>query len=134
MDFTHRSIGSGTYEETVEAVERAIGTHGFVISHVHDVHLTLAAKGFDIHPLRIYEIRRHPETLDGVDPLDVDSLLGYELLMPCRINVFTEGEDVVVAAIRPTVMSRIYPDAGIDVLAAGIEDLVVTLVTDATRP
>ena len=51
--------------------------------------------------------------------------------MPCRVNVFMEGEKVVVTALRPTLLCQVYPDAGLDGLAEAVEKAVIQIVDDA---
>ncbi|MDP3631071.1 MAG: hypothetical protein Q8S43_09025, partial [Actinomycetota bacterium] len=56
MDFTYKRVCHSGFESTVEAVERSIRSFGFVVERAHDLQATLAAKGFAIQPLRIYEL------------------------------------------------------------------------------
>ena len=51
--------------------------------------------------------------------------------MPCRINVFMEGDRVVITALRPTLLCQVYPDAGLDTLAGAVEKAVLEIVDDA---
>jgi uncharacterized protein (DUF302 family) len=85
-----------TFSHAIEAVERSVRSHGFAIERMHDLQATLASKGFAIQPLRIYELRfageEHPFT--GVDGE----------FRRCRVQVYVEGDEVFVAAIRSTVL------------------------------
>lgn len=85
-----------TFSHAVEAVERSVRSHGFNIERAHDLQATLASKGFAIQPLRIYELRFAGETspFTGVDGES----------RRCRVQVYVEGDDVFVAAIRSTVL------------------------------
>ncbi|PKO11565.1 MAG: hypothetical protein CVU39_28565, partial [Chloroflexi bacterium HGW-Chloroflexi-10] len=43
-------------EEAVAAIEAKAQEKGFRVLHVHDVQTTLAAKGFEIEPMKIVEV------------------------------------------------------------------------------
>lgn len=132
MDYSYRRVGQKDFTETVGAVERSIRAHGFAVSHVHDLQATLASKGFAIEPLRIYEIAGRRSLL-GDGTAEPPRVRGekMERLMPCRVNVFVEDGDVVVAAVRPTMMCRVFPEAGLDEVAQAVEAIVVELVDEA---
>ncbi len=119
MDYTYRKVSAKTFDETVAAVEREASGHGFVMMHVHDISAALTSKGFPIRPLRIFELDRQDA---GVDPGDL------EMLMPCRINIYVEDDEVVVAAIRPSVATVLFPEAALTDLAAYVERHVEALV------
>jgi uncharacterized protein (DUF302 family) len=132
VDYSYRREAAHGFRETVGAVERSIRAHGFAVEHVHDIQATLASKGFDIEPLRIYEITgERPLLGDGLADPHHPGHERFELLMPCRVNVFMEEDAVVVAAVRPTVMCRVFPEAELDDLAAAVEAIVVELVDEA---
>jgi uncharacterized protein (DUF302 family) len=129
LDYSYRREGTKGYLDTVGAVERCIRARGFTLEHVHDLQATLASKGFAIDPLRIYEFDgRRPLAAGSIDE-DADARL--DLLMPCRVNVFVENEKVVVAAVRPTVICSVFPEAELDDAARAIEEMVVELVDEA---
>lgn len=125
MDYVYKStVGGAEYASTLEAVERSVAVHGFSVSSVYDVHLTLAAKGFAISPLRIYEIERDAVAGEGPDAR-------LKLLMPCRVNVAVEDEGVAVAAILPSIMCRVFPEAELEDVAAELETRVIAIVDEA---
>jgi uncharacterized protein (DUF302 family) len=110
MEFTYRREGTKTFHETVEAVERTVRSHGFVVSRSHDLQATLASKGFEIQPLRILEI---------AEPQGAAAL--------CKIHVYAEGDSVWVTAIRPSVLWQVMDRreaAGPDEAEASVVELV----------
>ncbi len=132
MDYSYKRAGTRGFAETVGAVERSIRAHGFAVAQMHDIQATLAAKGFRIDPLRIYEIEgRRPLLGDGMAEPGHRGHEKLAMLMPCRVNVFVEDGDVVVAAVRPTVMCRVFPEAELDEVASAVEAIVVELVDEA---
>jgi len=71
----------------VEAVEQSVRSHGFDVVRRHDLQATLAAKGFEIQPLVVF---------------DIGTALGSTDL--CKMHVYTEGDAVWVSAIRPVAL------------------------------
>lgn len=128
VEYALRRATPGAFGDVAEAVERSIDAHGLVVVGAHDVHVTLATKGFRIHPVRIYEIRDAGSTGAGAGgslrAASPDSV-------PGRINVFVEGGDVVVAAVRPNVITQLFPESGLEEAAADMERRVVAVVADA---
>jgi len=110
MEFSYRRESPCDFPETVEAVERSIRSSGFDVVRRHDLQTTLAAKGFQIQPLLVFEVAiPSPET----------SL--------CKLHVYVEGESVWVAVIRPTVLWEVIDIEGSN-LPEGVETAVRRLV------
>ncbi|MBA4370110.1 MAG: hypothetical protein C0418_00835 [Coriobacteriaceae bacterium] len=122
MEYSYRRVATNGFERIREAIEREVPLHGFAVAGVHDLQATLAAKGFPIQPLCIYELVLDSE-LSGQD--------GIALLTPCRLHVYVEEGEVWVGAIRPTLMALMFPEARIEVLASKVEERVVGLVDSA---
>jgi len=128
--YDYRRESALGFSETVSAAEAALGRHGFSVSAMHDIQATLAAKGFAIQPIRIYEIVGpvHAASADE-DANAVDARIAR--LMPCRINVFVEDDSVVVTALRPTLLCRVFPEEDLDEVAAALERVLVAVVDEA---
>ncbi|MFE0701072.1 DUF302 domain-containing protein [Streptomyces sp. NPDC058872] len=91
---------TGTFEEAVEAVRRALADQGFGILTEIDVRATLKAKlDHDMEPYLILGACNPPLARQA---LEADRSIG--LLLPCNVVVRTEGEQVVVQAIDPATM------------------------------
>lgn len=84
MEFTYRREGHRPFPEMLQAVEREIRLHGFGIVKIHDLQATLAAKGFEIQPLVVFDVVV-PESSADI----------------CKMHVYAEGDVVWVSAIRP---------------------------------
>ncbi|MDO9556244.1 MAG: DUF302 domain-containing protein [Coriobacteriia bacterium] len=123
MNFTYKRVGTKDFNETVEAVERTARSHGFVLRRVHDLKATLAAKGFQIQQLTILEVVVGPEAERQVD-------CEQGLVSVCRLHVYIEDDVVYVTAIRPTMMSKVFPDSAAQEEAAALEESVVRLVDE----
>lgn len=121
MDYAYKRATTKGFAETIEAVESQVGLHGFVVQQFHDIRARLTAKGFEIRPLVIFEIA----------PVDGPGDEMIALLMPCRINVYEEGDGVVVAALRPTVFNAVFPEHELDAVSQKVEAQIIDLVDRA---
>lgn len=120
MDYAYKRCGTSCFMETIEAVERSVHDHGFIVQQRHDIGAALAAKGFPIRPLMIFEVAPAEEADDPVT-----------LIMPCRINVYEDDSDVVVAALRPSLFSAVFPEHELDDIVDRFEKSVVEIVDGA---
>jgi uncharacterized protein (DUF302 family) len=125
--YDYRRESAREFDEAVASVEAALGRHGFSVSAMHDIQATLAAKGFAIKPIRIYEIQGPGDP--AASGHDADPRL--ERLMPCRINVFVEDKAVVITALRPTLLCRVFPEEDLGEVAAALERVLVAVVDEA---
>ncbi|MFE1440195.1 DUF302 domain-containing protein [Streptomyces sp. NPDC058739] len=106
---------TGTFEETVEAVRRALADQGFGILTEIDVQATLKAKlDHDMEPFLILGACNPPLARQA---LDADRSVG--LLLPCNVVIRTEGDQVIVQAIDPATMVTL---TGVDALAPPVAD------------
>jgi len=51
--------------------------------------------------------------------------------LPCRISVYQEGDEVVLATIRPTIMLALFETAGLEPIAQEIEATVLAIMKEA---
>jgi uncharacterized protein (DUF302 family) len=124
MDLTYKRVCHRRFEDTVEAVERSIHSHGFFVDRAHDLQATLAAKGFSIQPLRIYELSTMVHLSEGPE--------GAVASSQCRVHVYVEGEVVYVSAIRSAVLDEVFEAEDTSSCSQLMEQRVVGLVDEAT--
>jgi uncharacterized protein (DUF302 family) len=122
VEFAYKRESTAGFADTMVAVERAARGHGFTVRHSYDIRAALAAKGFPIRPLVIFEIAPAEDELDDA----------VTLLMPCRIHVYEEGEAIVVAALRPTLFREVFPEHDLDAIAQRVEREIIEVVDAAT--
>jgi uncharacterized protein (DUF302 family) len=129
--YDYRRESAASFDDAIDSVEAALARHGFTIRIMHDIQATLASKGFRIKPIRIYEVDgpSDPAASGGGAPASTGDLLAR--LMPCRINVFVEDEIVVVTALRPSLLCRVFPEEGLDDVAAALERVLVAVVDES---
>ncbi|MDI6901483.1 MAG: DUF302 domain-containing protein [Anaerosomatales bacterium] len=124
MDFTYKRKATRDFTTTVEAVERCIGAHGFAVARIHDMQSMVASKGFEIQPLKIYELvsARYARGWHTAE---------RDLVYVCRLHVYAEGDAVFVSALRPTALSHVMAGLEDDEYVSELERDVERLVDDA---
>lgn len=120
MDYAYKRVATREFSRTLADVERSVQRAGFIVEHSYDIGAALAAKGFPIRPLVIFEI---------APAEDVDDLV--TLIMPCRINVFEEEGTVTVSALRPSVFIAVFPEHDLSAIAEEYERRIVGIVDGA---
>ena len=123
MAFTLES--SKSFDAVSSGLESAIPENGFRVLAIHDVQETLKDKGFEIGPTKIIELcnAKFAYTALGKD-------VNVSLFMPCKIVVRTEGDKTIMTLARPTMISQMLPDAGLEELANGVEDIMKRIMDE----
>ncbi len=114
------------FDEAVLAIERKSAERGFRVLHTHDVAATLAEKGFPREPLKIIEIcnaRYASEVLIK----DVK----ISLMLPCPISVYVQAGKTMISTLLPSSIADFFPRAGIEALAAEVENVVLSIIEEA---
>jgi len=93
---------------------------------VHDVQKTLAEKGFERGPLKIIEVCNA-----GFAYKALQKTIDVSLFMPCKFSVYTEGNKTVVALARPTMITEMLPEAGLEELAGQVEETLKKVMAAA---
>lgn len=115
-----------TVAEAVAAVESASTQQGFRVLYTHNVAATLAEKGFEREPLQIVEVcnAKYASQVLAKDVM-------IALMLPCPISVYRADGQTRISTMLPTVLSRFYPEAGIEGVAAEVEQALVGIVDTA---
>ena len=124
IDITYPTDKS--YAAAVQAVIDAGTDNGFKIQFVHDVAETLAEKGFEREPLTIVEMCNAKY---ASQVLEEDVLIG--LMLPCPVMIYEQDGDVLISAMRPSLMSTFFPGAEIADVAAQVEAKIAAIVAEA---
>ena len=105
------------FDEVVANLEKQTAKHKFRVLAVHDVQKTLAEKGLQRGPLKIVEV------CNGVFAHEATQKdIAVAMFMPCRFTVHTDKNKTIVTLARPTMIAEMLPDAGLDELAARVEN------------
>jgi uncharacterized protein (DUF302 family) len=96
-----------TFDDAVVSVLRSVEKQGWSLFQVYDLKERLSAKGFDQDKLKIIEIcsAKHANHLLAMNRL-------VSLCMPCKINVIEDDGNIMIAAMKPTMISELF--LGID--------------------
>lgn len=114
------------FETVVENLERLSPEHQFRVLAVHDVQKTLAEKGFEREPLTIVEICNA-----GFAHQALQKEIDVALFMPCKFTVYPAGNKTVVTLSRPTMIVEMLPEAGLEELAAKVEETLKKVMVAA---
>lgn len=126
MEFEYTLDTPKGFDDAVASIATASQEKGFRVLHVHDVQATLAEKGFRRDPLKIVEICNAKYASEA---LQADVKIA--LMLPCPIVVYTEAGRTKISTMRPRVLSSFYPKAGVEKLAADVDDAVISIVQAA---
>ena len=104
-DFAYIVETEKSFDEAVVSVRKAVENKGWAIFQVYDYKEILAVKGFKQKPLKIIEICSGKYANQF---LNKNMLIS--LCMPCKINVLEENGKVKILGMKPTIISRFFPE------------------------
>jgi len=113
------------FKDVCESLEKTSPERGFRVLAIHDVQQTLAGKGFEIAPLKIFEVCNA-----GFAYKALKSDIGVAMFMPCKIVVRPKGDMTVMTLVRPSMISEMLPEAGLDELAAEVEQKLIGIMDE----
>ena len=122
-NFGYRIESKKPFDKVCADLEKATADNQFRMLAVHDVKATLADKGFEREPLKIFEMCNA-----GFAHQALQKEIQVAMFMPCRITVHPEGSKTVMTLARPTVISQMLPDAGLDDLAGEVEKKLIKVM------
>ncbi len=122
-DFIFEVRTQKSFEEMVEAIEAHTQVNGFRVLHTHDVQATLAEKGFIREPLKIIEVCNAKYAYQA---LNIEATVS--LLMPCRINVYIEGEQTLISTLRPSAFVHMFEKPELENFAADLDRALIKII------
>lgn len=105
-----------TIDEVSVLLDKIAPENNFRVLAVHDVKETLAEKGFEIEPLKIYEVCNA-----GFAYKALSKDINVAMFMPCRIVLRQEKNKTVITLALPTMISQMLPDSGLEEMASEVE-------------
>src|SRR3989338_5992111 len=104
-DFAYIVETKKGFDQAVVSVLKAVEQKGWALFQIYDIKERLAAKGFAQAPLKIIEIcsGKHANQFLSKNRL-------ISLCMPCKINVLEENGKVLIAGMKPTMISQFFPE------------------------
>ena len=118
---------SKSLAEVDQAIREAAQRHKFGVLNVLDLKQTLSNKGIDLgRECRVYDV---------CNPQAASSALGHDMsasvVLPCRISVFADGRNLVLATVKPTDLMKATGLNGVESLALEIEREVFAIMDEA---
>ena len=124
----HKVESSKTFEQICADLETATAENQFKMLAIHDVRETLAGKGFEREPLKIFELCNA-----GFAHQALQKDIGVAMFMPCRITVHPDGGKVIMTLAKPTMISKLMPEIGLEELAADVEQRIINIMEVAAK-
>ena len=117
-----------TFNQAAADLEAAVLHNGFGVMHVHDLGATLRSKGIAFaEECKIFEVCNPAQ---AAKVLSTDMRLNMAL--PCRISVYTEGDQTKIGLIKPVQMlSALSDDAELMIVAKEVEEKTIKMVNEA---
>jgi uncharacterized protein (DUF302 family) len=116
-------------EEVGRALEAAAQRHKFGVLGVHDLQAKMREKGVEFdRACRIFEVC-NPQQAKKV--LEANAEISTAL--PCRISVYSEGDGVTLATLRPTALIGMFETPGLRAVAEEVEETLIAMMQEAAK-
>ena len=117
-------------QETAVDLQTAVQKHRFGVMQVHNLKETMVKKGVEFDPeCMIYEVCQ-PQQAKKV----LEQSMSLSTMLPCRISLFEEGGQTVMATLKPTALVGLFNEPSLVPVAQEVEDTLVKIMTDAASP
>ena len=118
---------SKTIEELDVSVRAAAQQNHFGVLSVLDLKETLAKKGIALdRECRVYDVCNPTRAFEALS-----SDMRVSAVLPCRISVFDEGTERVLATVQPLDLMRATGLSGVDELAAEVDHAIRAIMREA---
>ena len=110
-------------------LEAAAQRHKFGVMGTHDLKAKMQEKGVEFdRDCLIFEV---------CNPYQAKKVLEknaeISTALPCRISVYGEGDEVVIATIKPTAMLAMFGAAGLESVAREVEETISAIMQEAAQ-
>jgi uncharacterized protein (DUF302 family) len=110
-------------------LEVATQRHKFGIMGTHDLKSKMKEKGV--------EFKRDCLIFEVCNPHQAKKVLEenaeISTALPCRISVYSEGDEIVLATLKPTAMLALFENASLETVAQEVEDAIFAIMQEAAR-
>ncbi len=116
-----------TVSATATALQAAVTAHHFGVMQVHNLQETMVKKGVAFaHACLIYEVC-NPQQAKKV----LEENMSVSTALPCRISIYEEGGQTVLATLKPTAMLAMFHTPKLAGVAQEVEDTIVKIMHEA---
>lgn len=126
MEFDYTVISNKNFDEATEIVQKEIISAGMRVLHIHDLQARLAEKGYEREPFKIIEFCNAKYAAEF---LEADIKIG--LCMPCKINVYIQGGQTFISAMRPIILPQFFPNADLGDKPEELDRLIQIIVNNS---
>ena len=113
--------------EAAVALHAAVDANRFGVMQVHNLKETMAKKGVEFErECLIFEVCQ-PQQAKKV----LDENMSISTALPCRISVYEEGGNTVLATLKPTTLLAMFNTPQLEGVAQEVEDTIVKIMQTA---
>ncbi len=110
-------------------LEDATKRHKFGVMGVHDLRAKMKEKGVEFNrDVLVFEVC-NPHQAKKV----LENNAEVSTALPCRIAVYSEGDEVVLATLKPTAMLGLFETAGLEGVAQEVEEAIFAIMQEAAK-
>jgi uncharacterized protein (DUF302 family) len=110
-------------------LEAATQRHKFGIIGTHDLKAKLNEKGVEFdRDCVIFEVC-NPHQAKKV----LEKNAEVSTALPCRISVYRDGDDLVLATLKPTATLGLFETAGLELVAQDVEETIIAIMVEAAN-
>ncbi|HUX11296.1 MAG TPA: DUF302 domain-containing protein [Terriglobia bacterium] len=115
--------------DVTRGLEAATQRHKFGIMGMHDLKAKMKEKGVEFNrDCLIFEVC-NPHQAKKV----LEKNAEISTALPCRISVYGEGDGVVLATLKPTVMLSLFKTDGLESVAKEVEETIFAIMQEAAQ-
>ena len=116
-----------TVSEAAAALQAAVQANHFGVMQVHNLKETMAKKGVEFaHECLIFEVCQ-PQQAKKV----LDQNMGVSTALPCRISIYEEGDETILATLKPTTLLAMFNSPQLEGVAKEVEDTIIKIMKEA---
>ena len=116
-----------TVSEAAAALQAAVQANHFGVMQVHNLKETMTKKGVDFdRECLIFEVCQ-PQQAKKV----LDQNMSVSTALPCRISIYEEGGETVLATLKPTTLLAMFHTPQLEGVAQEVEATIVKIMEEA---
>ncbi len=125
----YRVKAKKSLSDVTRDLEAATQRHQFGIMGLYDLKSKMEEKGVEFKDeCLIFEIC-NPRQAKKVLEKDME----ISTALPCRISVYREGDEIVLATLKPTAMLALFETPSLDSVAQEVEETIFAIMHEAAR-
>ncbi len=125
----YQIVSKKSLSDITRDLEAAAQKHKFGVLGVIDLKAKMQEKGVEFErDCLIFEVCNPQQAKKVLEKNAVVSTV-----LPCRISAFQDGEDIVLATIRPMAMMALFGEPGLEPVAKEVEETIVAIMQEAAR-